>query len=288
MNNEHPDNLQTDTPQTDTLHTPSVVQTSENPAVEPVGSVPEAFERLPGLGRSFGWMALFFFAYFVGVIVYLMGYGVVLGVEYAAQGITQPDQQAIEAQIQQHLLSPNGLVGVYLMQCLILIPLVFLASNFQRQSWRETLMFKPFAVPVLGYWVLVWLGFFVVETVLSRMLDVDPGDFMRTLSGTRHLPVTLILIICAPLLEELIFRGYLFKAWRHSRLGLSGTLLLTSMLFTMLHAAQYNWIILAMIFALSVILGLAREKSGSIWVPIIIHSLNNFVAAVTVVYFGWL
>lgn len=255
---------------------------------EPSNPIIQPKELLPNFGRSFGWMALFLAVFFLAIIFYLIGYGFVLGIEYAAQGITAADPQAMESEIQQHLFTPNGIVGVYLTQFFLLIPLVLFAAHFQQQPWRETLAFNRFAASALGFWLAVWLVFLAAEYLIGLVFEIDPGDFMRLLSGTKHLPVTLILIICAPLLEELIFRGYLFKAWRHSRLGLSGTLLLTSVLFTALHAGQYNWVILALIFTLSMILGLAREKSGSIWVPIVIHSANNLVAAITVVYLGLL
>ena len=136
--------------------------------------------------------------------------------------------------------------------------------------------------------MLVWLAYLAITYVINLLAQVDPGDFMRSLNGSQHLGAALVLVIGAPLLEEVIFRGYLFKAWRHSRLGLSGTLLLTSALFTALHLSQYNWTYLSMIFALSLILGLAREKSGSIWVPLAIHAANNLVATVTIIYLGML
>lgn len=248
----------------------------------------EAGLSLPRFAPSFGWLALFFFVFFAAVMFYAIGYGVILGLEYAAQGITNPDQQDIHQRMQEHLGNPSGMVGMYLFQCLMLIPLVFFAAHFTRQSCLQTLAFNRFRVSVLGFWLAVLAVFLAAEFVLMRSLSIDPGNFLRQLSGSKHLPFALVVIFCAPLLEELIFRGYLFKAWRHSRLGLSGTLLLTSGLFTALHISQYNWMILAMIFVLSIILGLAREKSGSLWVPIILHAINNLVAAITVIYFGWL
>lgn len=245
-------------------------------------------EHLPRMGRSFGWLAAFFAVFALAAFLYVVGYGVVLGIEYAGQGNMAPDAKEVESQVMQHLIEPSGIVGVYLVQCLLLIPMILLAANFSTQSWRETLGFKRFEKRHAIFWLLVWMVYFAVEFVVSQVFSVDPGDFMRSLSNSKHLPAAFVLVICAPLLEELIFRGYLFKAWRNSRLGLSGTLLLTSVLFTALHAGQYNLTILAMIFSLSIILGLAREKSGSIWVPILIHATNNLVAAVTVIYFGWL
>lgn len=248
----------------------------------------QARERLPKLGPSFGWMALFLATFFLAALVYIIGYGVSLGIEFAAQGITEPDQQVIEARVQEHLQHPNGIVGVYLVQCLMLIPLVLIASHFPQQSWRETLAVRRFDKNILLFWLMVWLGYLVLGITLTRLFDIDPGDFMRSLSNSDHLPVALVLIFCAPLLEELVFRGYLFKAWRHTRLGLSGTLLLTSLFFTLLHGAQYNWVLLTLVFVLSMILGLAREKSGSLWVPLTIHAAHNCFAVITIIYFGWL
>lgn len=243
-------------------------------------------EHLPSFGRSLGWLVLFLVVFFAAVVVYLVGYSIALGIEYGVQGLATADPQVMEAQIEQHLIEPNGFVGIYLTQCLLLLPLVLLAANFRSQSWRTTLAVNFFEKRQLVVWLAVWLVFFAVQWLVNQIFNIDPGEFMRSLSNTKHLPLALVLVICAPLLEELVFRGYLFKAWRHTRLGLSGTLLLTSVLFTLLHAGQYHFTILVMIFVLSIILGLAREKSGSIWVPIAIHSANNLVAAITVIYFG--
>lgn len=243
---------------------------------------------LPRPGLASVWMLAFLFAFFAAVVVYMVGYGVVLGVEYAAQGVTEPDPSVLEARMQQHILTPSGLAGIYLVQCLMVLPLIFFAAHFPNQSWQKTLGFHRFGLRSLCTWLMIYAVYFVLQYLISEALQIDPGDFMRSLNGSQHLGAALVLIIGAPLLEELIFRGYLFKAWRHTRLGLSGTLLLTSLLFTLLHLGQYNFSVLAIIFTLSLLLGLAREKSGSIWVPLIIHSLNNGIAAVTVIYFGLL
>jgi membrane protease YdiL (CAAX protease family) len=124
--------------------------------------------------------------------------------------------------------------------------------------------------------------------LIGRLVEIDPGEFMHMLAGSRHLPVALVIVLVAPVLEELLFRGYLFKAWRHTRLGLSGTLVLTSALFALLHWGQYHWVQLAFVFVLALGLGLAREKSGSVLLPMILHALNNLVSAILVIYLGLL
>lgn len=105
--------------------------------------------------------------------------------------------------------------------------------------------------------------------------------------GVRHLGLFVIMVLVAPVVEELVFRGYFFQAWRNSFLGVWGTLLLTSVLFTLIHAGQYPLIILAMLFSFSVILGLAREKTGSTYVPMVMHAINNLLAFILINWLGY-
>ncbi len=156
----------------------------------PPDSVLRTTGPLPGFGRSLGWLLVFMAVFFVAVIVYVMGYSITLGVEYAAQGITQPDPAEIEMRIQAHLTSPSGIAGLYAVQCLLLLPVIILAAHFPRQPWQQTLGFHRFDRRSLVFWLVIF--------------------------------------------------------------------------------------------------GLAREKSGSIWVPLIVHSLNNAIAAITVIYLGLL
>lgn len=262
---------------------------ASEPALAPQAPAsPPAPQSLPRLGPSFGWLMLFMVLFFASAVFYVVGYGAVLGYQSAVQGVALPEPAQIEVMIQKHLGEPDGLAGLYLLQCLILLPVIAAVAHFRTQHWSVTLGFRRFALQSLAVWMLVWLAYLAITYVINLLAQVDPGDFMRSLNGSRHLGAALVLVIGAPLLEELIFRGYLFKAWRHSRLGLSGTLLLTSVLFTALHLSQYNWTYLSMIFALSLILGLAREKSGSIWVSLAIHAANNLVATITIIYLGML
>lgn len=63
-------------------------------------------------------------------------------------------------------------------------------------------------------------------------------------------------------------------------------LLLTSALFVLVHLGQYGFIQFVFLFAFSMLLGLAREHSGSLLIPIILHSVNNMLPALVVIYLG--
>lgn len=111
----------------------------------------------------------------------------------------------------------------------------------------------------------------------------DPDDSMVAMAKTTTVPLYLYLGvgIGAPLIEEFVFRGVLWRGCRNSRLGLPGTLIVTSFCWTILHV-QYPVPILSFLFVLGLILGYAREKTGNVWVPVFMHAVNNALATLEI------
>jgi membrane protease YdiL (CAAX protease family) len=92
-------------------------------------------------------------------------------------------------------------------------------------------------------------------------------------------------VIAAPFFEELIFRGFIFKGLASSPLGVIVTIIITSVLFTLIHAGQYDINILVILFPLAIILGVSRYSSGGIYLPIYLHFINNLYSSVTMYLF---
>lgn len=86
-------------------------------------------------------------------------------------------------------------------------------------------------------------------------------------------------VVGAPLFEEFFFRGFALAGLRYSRLGAIGAVLLTALGWTALHT-QYDLIDLSDLFLFGLLLGYARIRSGSLFVPIGMHALNNLWATV--------
>jgi membrane protease YdiL (CAAX protease family) len=82
------------------------------------------------------------------------------------------------------------------------------------------------------------------------------------------------LVIAAPVIEEIIFRGFLY-ARLNKHLGVIGGVIGTSLVFAVLHM-QLN--VGLDVFALSIILCILRIVTGSIWAGIILHMVKNGVA----------
>jgi uncharacterized protein len=81
-----------------------------------------------------------------------------------------------------------------------------------------------------------------------------------------------LLLIYSPLIEELIFRGFLLQRWS-VKWGLRWGIVASSSLFGLLHLNNPLGLTL-----FGVVMGLLYVRSRSLWVPVACHSLNNLAA----------
>jgi membrane protease YdiL (CAAX protease family) len=84
--------------------------------------------------------------------------------------------------------------------------------------------------------------------------------------------------IAVPLMEEFVFRGFIFRGWSQSFLGPVGSIVLTSVLWAMIHT-QYDWFGRLWIFVTGLALGHFRWRSNSTWLTVMIHSAINICVA---------
>ena len=102
----------------------------------------------------------------------------------------------------------------------------------------------------------------------------------ETYQTAKYLPLFWIaLVVAAPLVEELFFRGFLFEGLRDSWMGSTGAILVTSIAWAAIHM-QYEMFQMVMIGTLGVLLGIAKVKTRSLYIPIAMHSFNNLIAMV--------
>jgi len=96
----------------------------------------------------------------------------------------------------------------------------------------------------------------------------------------------LALIVAAPVGEEILFRGFLFRGFvREPRDALPGILAIT-LIWSLLHI-QYDWFGTGVVFTIGMLLGYVRLYSGSTTLVIVLHMLLNFESVLeTVVALG--
>lgn len=267
---------------------PQIELSAVNPATELAGPAKQAAvhsDPLPRFWRSIGWLLVITLAYLLGALLFGVVLGAIEGFKAGLHGGTV-DSAAINATVQATINSPTGLAQMYILQFAFIMPVIGWASSFPQQKAWHTLALKPIHIAQLWPWLLALIVYLGVQSILSNWVKFDDEKFMQMINGSKNLLLAFVLVVVAPIMEESIFRGYLYKAWRNTRLGFIGTLILTSVLFTLIHGVQYTWPLLAFLFVFSLLLGFAREKTGSIFTSIILHAVNNLVSVITVVYLG--
>ena len=110
---------------------------------------------------------------------------------------------------------------------------------------------------------------------LSVMTDLFRGPWW---------PLAIIVIgIGAPLSEELLFRGFLQTALVPTRLGYWGATLVTTTIWTAMHAG-YSIIGLAEVFMIGMVFALILRRTGSLRVPIACHAIYNTSIALILIF----
>lgn len=126
--------------------------------------------------------------------------------------------------------------------------------------------------------LLAWEG---ISHLMGR--ESSPGFMVDVLKTAQSDGALWLLVfafcVAAPLTEELLARGFLYRGWSESFLRPLGAILLSSAVWTAMHM-QYNWYFLAQVFSIGLLFGFLRYRSNSLLLPVILHGINNLAATV--------
>ena len=138
-----------------------------------------------------------------------------------------------------------------------------------------------------GGWLLAVGGFLVVMyafiALATTIMGIDESKIglvesaMRGLGQDPLFPlIALAISLAAPLAEEVTFRGQIFAALSRTRLGYSGTAVITSAAWAALHITEPLHAV-AMLFVMGLALSYLLVRFGSLWVPIVCHAVWNAI-----------
>lgn len=115
-----------------------------------------------------------------------------------------------------------------------------------------------------------------VIKLIQFFLGTKSVSLVNTLENAGYSFTAVILMICVQpaIIEEVAFRGIIFKALNKT-LKPAETILISAFLFAMLHL---SFISLPHLMVLGIFYGYLRYKTGSIWPPVAAHFLHNFAA----------
>ncbi|MGI5113399.1 CPBP family intramembrane metalloprotease [Treponema denticola] len=96
-------------------------------------------------------------------------------------------------------------------------------------------------------------------------------------------------VIISPIFEEILYRGLMYNKLKEISNAFIGVLI-SSILFALLHIPKYGFgINTFFLFLVGILLAYCYEKSNNIYVPILVHSINNFfIFLFNYVYFYFL
>lgn len=133
--------------------------------------------------------------------------------------------------------------------------------------------------------VLACLGvMWLVSAGVERIAQPENTDHALLALDYRNAKATgtvllnwLTVVVIAPIAEEIFYRGFLYRGWSKSRLGISGTILLTAVLFGLAHY-HYSWYGQLEIGFFALFAGWLRWRTESLTPPILFHAATGAVS----------
>lgn len=167
--------------------------------------------------------------------------------------------------------------------------MLWIATRLSRTPFADYLALRWTSWRMLAVGVASMVMLMVVWEIISRVAgrESSPGFMMDVLKTARADGALWLLVfafcVAAPITEEFFARGFLYRGWSESFLGVGGAILLSSVVWTLMHM-QYSWFFLAQVFSIGLLLGYLRYLSGSTWLVVVLHGLNNLAATVQTIW----
>jgi membrane protease YdiL (CAAX protease family) len=153
------------------------------------------------------------------------------------------------------------------------------ARGWQAADYLGWVVPKPRdAAVMLAVAVTLILAFDALDYLLDR--DLEPSWQINTYRSARGAGAGWLVmlwiewIVAAPLGEEIVFRGFLYRGWARSPRAVVPAVAVISALWASLHV-KYDWFSILEIFLLGLVLGWARWRSGSTMLTFAMHAFNN-------------
>jgi len=260
---------------------------------------PSKFAFLPeDLRITWSWAHLIFFT--------LFAFGSILLIEVALVVYYQAGRHLNQKEMEQLFQSKPGVAvgsNVLWFFCIFLFLYVTLAVLPGLPFWRTLGWKKLSAGPHVpsSPWAYFAGGIglaLLVAIVSSRIKTPDHipiQDLLKSRTGALLLMAMAVLV--APLVEETVFRGYLYPLFASSfsrvaryfgadpvaavQAGTSLGIVLTGTLFGFLHGAQlgWTWALVAMLSTVGIIFTFARARAGTVLASFLLHlGYNSMIA----------
>jgi len=206
-----------------------------------------------------------------------------------------PHRQMTAKQLEEYLISkPQFAIGSMLIWYAVIFFFLYVTLSLLRgHSFWETLGWRkliPLQKEMPKNPVAYFLGgcglSFVVAFLTSSMKTPEntPIEELFKFRMTALMFVAMAVLV-APLVEETLFRGYLYPMFARS-FGTTPAILLTGLLFGLMHGAQLGWTwgLVATLTLVGVVFTLVRARTGTVLASFLMHlGYNSLISVIAIV-----
>jgi membrane protease YdiL (CAAX protease family) len=223
-----------------------------------------------------------------------------------------PHKALSQKALEQYLFSiPQFIVGSNVSWfALILLFLYVTLSVLPGRPFWQTLGWRKFSITVSKLPGNPWAYFFsgcalslltsIVGSRVHTPEDMPIEQLMKSKAGAALMMS--MAVIVAPLVEETVFRGYLYpvlvriisgisrsfgvEANQAMRMSIASSVLLTGLLFGILHGAQLSWTwgIVSLLILVGITFTYVRARTGTVFASYLMHlGYNSLIAFVSVI-----
>ncbi len=253
----------------------------EDPPIEPHVSLPPAVPLPEDIRVPWGWTDLLLFVVLALAATFL--FSVLLAIGFAVFGVRLSQLQKPG--------SAEGLFVVVSQAILFFVLLGYLfvqtRVRFHSPFWR-TLGWRPLETHRLrGAWA--YLGLIASGLLLALLVQVGSAIFgtktqlpMEQLFQDRRTALLLVLmaVLLAPVVEETIFRGYLYPLIART-FGITTGIAATGIVFGLLHAPQLwgGWVQIGLLVVVGIVFTYVRAVTRTVLGSYLLHvSYNSFIS----------
>jgi membrane protease YdiL (CAAX protease family) len=267
-----------------TIPPESALMDSLDPLGPPVTIAPARHEpRTLGFWLTAMWGLLIIVAFFVGQLTPI-GYfllrhdGPLNSLALFQAALIQIASSSLTVSLSAIMGVPGVLIPAYFAIRYTRIPFVEY-MGLRWTNWKNFAFGIVGMVVILGGWELISQATGREETSSSFMVDL-----LRTAQGDGTVWLLVIAFcVAAPISEELLARGFLYRGWSDSPLRVPGGIILSSLVWTGLHL-QYDWYALLNVLSLGLWFGYLRYRTNSTYLTMVLHGLNNLAATVQMMW----
>ena len=226
------------------------------------------------------WGMIILLVFLIGQVVPLIGYMFVEGMEITVYSFNTLASSAMTDSLLLFLSAMGGM--------LFAVPMTFGIAKLKKGSLlKDYFSLNCFKWKTLGFWILVFMVLPIATGFLIEALGAkDTPNFMLNLEYPTFMAKILLfvaVVVAAPVVEEVVFRGFLLKGFSETFMGIHGAIFVTSVLWAVIHM-QYEVAYLIVIFVIGLVFGYARVLTNSLYIPMIMHALMNTVAILGLFY----